>query len=227
MLYFVLKLRGDMFQETSGHQDFNELPSLTQSEETSVEAKDISINTVITSPKLPTTKEELLTLLYKEERRRLSPEIQEQYYKHDLVREFDYSDEAVQILRCTPQLYPEEMSTSDYQLILLESSQDKIGYDKAHASDVWPIGNVVSVKEHLTIKDRLTAAREIVTATQLEIPVLVDTMDNNFLNLYSPWPFRFFVVIDDILKLVRMPKKARYNTTDLVKCLDNLLDGNK
>ena len=66
----------------------------------------------------------MLDLLREEERRRFSPEIQQQYYKvgsdptsdkdwmdvtdqmqHDLVREFSYSDEAVQLLRRAPQLY--------------------------------------------------------------------------------------------------------------------------
>jgi len=94
---------------------------------------------------------------------------------------------------------------------------------EAHASDVWPIGNIIDVKEHCTLEERLEAAREMVMATQLKIPVLADTMDNMFLKLYSPWPFRFFVVMDGILKLVGMPKEARYDTTDLVNCLDTLL----
>ena len=94
---------------------------------------------------------------------------------------------------------------------------------EAHASDVWPIGNIVDVKEHRTLSDRLAAAREMVKETQLEIPVLADTMDDTFLKLYSPWPFRFFVVVDGILKLVGMPKEARYDTTDLVECLNNIL----
>ena len=95
---------------------------------------------------------------------------------------------------------------------------------EAHATDVWPIGDVVKVKEHRTLTERLAAAHEMVKATQLEIPVLADTMDDKFLNLYSPWPFRFFVVVDGILKLVGMPKEARYDTTDLVECLDTLLN---
>ena len=95
---------------------------------------------------------------------------------------------------------------------------------EAHASDVWPIGNVVSVKEHRTLDERLAAAREMVKATQLEIPVFADTMDDVFLKLYKPWPFRFFVIVDGILRLVGMPKEARYDTTDLVMCLDALLN---
>ncbi|CAG8659042.1 30137_t:CDS:2 [Racocetra persica] len=98
---------------------------------------------------------------------------------------------------------------------------------EAHASDVWPIGNVVDVKEHCTLTDRLIAAREMIKNTELEISVLADSMDDTFLKLYSPWPFRFFVIVDGILKLGGMPKEAHYNTTDLVECLDSLLNGNK
>jgi hypothetical protein len=98
---------------------------------------------------------------------------------------------------------------------------------EAHASDVWPIGNIVDVKEHRTLEERLAAAREMVSATHLEIPVFADTMDNVFLELYSPWPFRFFVIVDGTLKLVGMPKEARYDTTNLVNCLDALLDDKK
>ena len=98
---------------------------------------------------------------------------------------------------------------------------------EAHASDVWPIGNVVSVKEHRTLSDRLVAANIMVKETQLEIPVLADTMDDTFLKLYAPWPFRFFVIVDGILKLVGLPKEARYDTTDLIECMDALLIGKK
>ncbi|RGB39335.1 hypothetical protein C1646_754654 [Rhizophagus diaphanus] len=94
---------------------------------------------------------------------------------------------------------------------------------EAHASDVWPIGNIINVKEHRNLSDRLDAAREMVKNTWLEILVLVGTMDDTFLKLYAPWPFRFFVIVDGTLKLIGMPKDAYYDATDLVECLDNLL----
>ncbi|RGB28539.1 iodothyronine deiodinase-domain-containing protein [Rhizophagus diaphanus] len=279
----------------------------------------------VVSPILPDTKEKLLALLREEERRRFSPEIQKKYFEvgsdptcgkdwmnvtdqmqHELVREFGYSDEAVQLLRRAPQLYPDDpefrttqvyvrnnianignltegMPAPDCPLVPLEPSiftaiidnsnttspnlvplrslcksgrplvllggsytcplyryishvlndiyvRYKTQVDfymiqirEAHASDVWPIGNIVDVKEHRTLTDRLAAAREMVKKTQLEIPVLADTMDDTFLKLYSPWPFRFFVIADGILKLVGMPKEAHYDTTDLVECLNDLL----
>ncbi|GBB84243.1 hypothetical protein RclHR1_10870004 [Rhizophagus clarus] len=381
-LHLVLRLRGGMFQETSGRIDFNALPSLMQymqvparhhldsdkvhagiacnycgksewkgarykcsecldydlcyecikmsklfhderhnfseildPENQNDFPKDIPVNPVTILPMLPTKKEEMLTLLKEEEKRRFSPEIQQQYYKvgsdptsgkdwmdvtdqmqHDLVREFGYSDEAVELLRRAPQLYQDDPAfrttqvyvrnniaslgnlkegmpapdcplvpikddktivqlSSLYQperpFVLLAGSytcplyryishvlndiyslyKKKIDFymiqiREAHASDVWPIGNIVEVKEHRTLEERLAAARKMIEGTKLEIPVLADTMDNNFLKLYSPWPFRFFVIKDGILKLVGMPKEARYDTTDLINCLDALLDEN-
>ncbi|CAG8494077.1 7424_t:CDS:2 [Ambispora gerdemannii] len=322
-LHHVQALRGGMFQTTSGREGFNPLPPLSQNMQKNV-LKDISAVSVAISPKLPNTKEDLLVVLREEERRRFSPEIQKQYYnvgsdpkcgkdwmdvtdqmQHELVREFGYSDEAVQLLRRAPQIYPDDpafhttqvyvrnniahigdltegMSAPDCSLVSLESSATignvtspdlillhslcqpgrplvllggsytcplfryishvlndiyrryrthvdfyMIQIREAHASDVWPIGNIVAVKEHRTLTDRLNAAHEMVRATQLEIPVLADTMNDTFLKLYAPWPFRFFVVVDGILRLVGMPKEAHYDTTDLVKCLDALLDRKK
>jgi hypothetical protein len=94
-----------------------------------LDPKEVLTNVPTTSvtvcPVLPTTKDELLALLREEERRRFSPEIQKQYHdvgsdftsgkswldvtdqmQHELVREFGYSEEAVQLLRRAPQLYP-------------------------------------------------------------------------------------------------------------------------
>ncbi|CAI2166461.1 1520_t:CDS:2 [Funneliformis geosporum] len=384
-LLLVPRLRGGMFQETSGRKEFDALPPLTQYLQTPVEylqdgfhvgiicdfcgkgewkgarykcskcidydlchdciqisnllhniqhqflkimkpldskdvPKEISIVPVTISPILPITKEEMLTLLREEERLRLSPEIQKQYYKvgkdptlgmdwmdvtdrmqHKLVQDSGYSDEAVQLMRRAPQLYQDDpafhttqlyvrnniarigdltegMMAPDCPLVPLESSATgtsitvslhslyKLGRPivllggsytcplfryishvlndiykryrthidfrmiqirEAHASDVWPIGNIVDVKEHRTLADRLAAAQEMVRETQLEIPVLADTLNDTFLRLYASWPFRFFVIVDGILKLVGMIKEARYDTTDLVDCLDALMKDKK
>ncbi|CAI2180581.1 433_t:CDS:2 [Funneliformis geosporum] len=304
-LHLVHMLRGGMFQETSGRIGFEALPPLTKYMQTSKKThKDVP---VFISPKLPTTKVEMLTLLREEERRRLSPELQKKYFnvgndptsgkdwmdvtdqmQHDLVREFGYSDEAVQLMRRAPQIYQDDPAFRNTQLyvrnniayvenltegmtapdcplvpldpsafnttnenvtssptpiplhslyrrgrplVILVGSQYRNQIDfymiqirEAHASDVWPIGEIVSVKEHRTLSNRMTAASVMVRETKLEIPVMMDTMDDTFLKLYAPWPFRYFVIVDGILKLVGMPKEARYDTTDLVECLNTLLN---
>ena len=90
-----------------------------------LDPKEVPKDSVTISPILPDTKEKLLALLREEERRRFSPELQKKYYEvgtdptcgkdwmdvtdgmqHELVREFGYSDEAVQLMRRAPQLYP-------------------------------------------------------------------------------------------------------------------------
>ncbi|KAF0558399.1 ubiquitin-domain-containing protein [Gigaspora margarita] len=284
-------------------------------DDTSTDISKDSTSSITIFPILPTKKEDLLAVLREEEKRRRSPEIQQQYcnvgsdlrdnrdwiditnqMQYDLVREFGYSDEAVQLLRHASQLYKdnpvfsntqvyvrnnisrignltEGMQAPDCSLVSLESSATPIpliplhtlirsgkplvllggSYTcplfrsishvlndiykryrsyadfymiqirEAHASDVWSIGNSLAVNEHQTLADRLAAAREMVRSTQLEIPILADTMDDTFLNLYSPWPFRFFIILDGILKLVGMPKEAYYDTTDLIDCLETLL----
>ncbi|GES84197.1 type I iodothyronine deiodinase-like [Rhizophagus clarus] len=238
--------------------------------------KDIPVNPVTILPMLPTKKEEMLTLLHEEEKRRFSPEIQQQYYKvgsdptsgkdwmdvtdqmqHELVQEFGYSGRVPQLYHDDPafrttQVYVrnniaslgnlEGMSAPDCLLVPIKDDKTIVqlssiyqpelpfvllaGSYTSHASDVWLIGNIVEVKEHRTLEKRLAAARKMIEGTQLNIPVLVDTMDNNFLKLYSPWPFRFFVIKDGILKLAGMPKEARYDTTELVNCLGTFLDEN-
>ena len=101
-----------IFSEFSSQEGQNDFP------------KNIPVVPVTILPILPTKREELLNLLREEEKRRFSPEVQQQFYKagsdptsgkdwmdvtdqmqHELVREFGYSDEAVQLLRRAPQLY--------------------------------------------------------------------------------------------------------------------------
>ncbi|CAG8636360.1 8352_t:CDS:2 [Racocetra fulgida] len=364
VLHLVLRLRGGMFQETSGRKEFDALPSLTQFMLTPEERLqngihagivcnycskrewkgarykcsecsdyDLCFDCIAISNLLHNTQHHFLKILNPldpketpKKRRRHSPELQQKYYdvgndptcgkdwmdvtdqmQHELVREFGYSDEAVQLLRRAPQLYPDDpefrttqvyvrnnianignltegMPAPDCLLVPLDSTSTidnsstnsptlvhlsslyksgrplvllggsytcplyryishvlndiyniyKTSVDfymiqirEAHASDVWPIGNIVDVKEHRTLSDRLAAARQMVKETKLEIPVLADTMNDTFLKLYSPWPFRFFVVVDGILKLVGMPKEVHYDTTDLVECLNGLLSSKK
>ncbi|CAG8510314.1 8175_t:CDS:2, partial [Diversispora eburnea] len=238
-LHLVLRLCGSMFQKTSSHQNFNELPSFTQSEQTSGDNQ--SIQTSEDNQSEQTFEDNLPEQTSKENQSEQTLE-DKQYYKvgtdstygkdwmdvtdwmqHNLVNEFDYSDETVQILRNAGIRLSNnsllESSQDNYSISLRSLCQSRrplVLFDEVHANYIWLIGNVMSVKENLTIEDRLTA-------TQLEIYVLVDMI----LNLYAPWPFRFFVVVDGILKLVEMSKEAQYYTTDLVKCLDSLLNENK
>ena len=43
----------------------------------------------------------------------------------------------------------------------------------------------------------MVLARKLVQRTGLQVPVLVDGMDDQFGNAYSAWPLRYFVVNSD------------------------------
>jgi len=65
---------------------------------------------------------------------------------------------------------------------------------EAHASDEWPIGDKVCVKQHRTQEDRITAAKEFVQKYDYRVPMLVDVMTNEFNNKFAAWPERWWLV---------------------------------
>ncbi len=72
---------------------------------------------------------------------------------------------------------------------------------EAHAEDEWPISSakyhpdrqVVNVKQHKSMKERIAAAREFddVYYISENSRVLIDSMDNAFNQQFAAWPFRF------------------------------------
>lgn len=67
---------------------------------------------------------------------------------------------------------------------------------EAHARDVWPIGDDVSlsVTAPQTSAERCQLALEMCNKLCLDLPVLVDPVGDTFEALFSPWPFRFFII---------------------------------
>jgi len=67
---------------------------------------------------------------------------------------------------------------------------------EAHANDVWPIGDDVSptVTAARSSAERCRTARRMCKALNIDLPVLVDPIDNPFEEYFAPWPFRFYIV---------------------------------
>jgi len=76
---------------------------------------------------------------------------------------------------------------------------------EAHAQDEWPLGKKVCVMKHKTIEDRLSVARAFQKDYDFQIPILVDLIDNNFDELYSSWPERFYIIDGFKMSLVGFP----------------------
>eukprot|EP01126_Amoeba_proteus_P037324 TRINITY_DN3848_c0_g1_i1.p2 TRINITY_DN3848_c0_g1~~TRINITY_DN3848_c0_g1_i1.p2 ORF type:complete len:115 (-),score=21.45 TRINITY_DN3848_c0_g1_i1:134-478(-) len=81
---------------------------------------------------------------------------------------------------------------------------------EAHAQDVWPLGQHVCVQSHKTINDRIEVAKQFISKTRFELPMVVDSMDNNFLFTYLAHPERFYAFFQHRLQFKAQPVYALY-----------------
>jgi hypothetical protein len=102
---------------------------------------------------------------------------------------------------------------------------------EAHATDEWPIrssrflapgSEPVCVKQAVSSQDRFAAARQLVSATGLELDMFCADIEGEFERLYNPWPIRFFVLRFGILEHVGVPKEAGPDLVCLRKALDRV-----
>jgi len=76
---------------------------------------------------------------------------------------------------------------------------------EAHAKDVWPLGTLESLPSHEIIDDRINAAQILLTKYKSKIPMLVDTMSDEFDCEFAIWPERYYVIQDGIVRHVFLP----------------------
>mmetsp|Transcript_115218 Transcript_115218/g.161980 ORF Transcript_115218/g.161980 Transcript_115218/m.161980 type:complete len:131 (+) Transcript_115218:563-955(+) len=87
---------------------------------------------------------------------------------------------------------------------------------EAHASDEWPMGEIVSLRQARKLDDRLTSAREFIDNTKFTWNVACDGMDNSFNKHFGAWPTRFFVVEDNRLTFkVELDEQWMFNVNDV------------
>lgn len=64
---------------------------------------------------------------------------------------------------------------------------------EAHAKNEWPVGQQISrIDQPTSLEQRVTAAKRFVEVHGVRMPVLVDTMSDEFLHTWGAWPFRFY-----------------------------------
>jgi len=70
---------------------------------------------------------------------------------------------------------------------------------EAHSQDEWPMGDLVLLNQPILLEDRCEIARQFVDDSQYLMPMVVDTMSNEFDKSFGAWPVRFFIVKDNFL----------------------------
>jgi len=100
---------------------------------------------------------------------------------------------------------------------------------EAHALDEWPVGNGYDGRkafyQHKTLEQRISVAKEFIEDYKYEIPMVVDTMENNFDKVFASWPVRFYLLYKGKIFYKAMPKKDQYtyDFDELTDCLLGLL----
>ncbi|CEM25575.1 unnamed protein product [Vitrella brassicaformis CCMP3155] len=92
---------------------------------------------------------------------------------------------------------------------------------EAHAADVWPIGDHLTIErpnEPKNNEDRIKNARDFLDVFgNFTWPVYIDTVANEFEKEFAPWPFRFYI-IDSSMKVLwkaqPVADECTYDTTD-------------
>jgi len=94
---------------------------------------------------------------------------------------------------------------------------------EAHAVDEWPVGDPLVVTQPISTVERCGVARSFYNAYQLQVPMLVDGISNEFSENWAAWPVRFYVVHNK--KLVFKAQPDHLNTYDSIpKRIDAFLE---
>jgi len=82
---------------------------------------------------------------------------------------------------------------------------------EAHARDEWPVGASTSIcNQPKTLSERLAIANRFVAEQDFKLPMVVDTMSNAFMQQFSAWPVRFYIISDGKVALKAQPNDETY-----------------
>jgi hypothetical protein len=79
-----------------------------------------------------------------------------------------------------------------YILYILEAhfvEKDKDG----NVIDGWAIGEQYNYPQHKSIEDRINMVHLLIDEFHPNIPIIMDNINNDFQNIYKPWPDKAFV----------------------------------
>lgn len=81
--------------------------------------------------------------------------------------------------------------------------------------DEWKLGDNVCIKQHKTLDERIEAAKAFIEKYKFKIPIVVDGMDNGYDTVYGVWPDRYFIIQEQLVKLLPIPGMYGYSRADI------------
>ena len=102
--------------------------------------------------------------------------------------------------------------------------------DKDGKLDGWPIGHAYRIPQHKTLDERIEQAKQFVESFGVDIPMYVDTFDNQFNQAYAGWPDRAYLIRDGKLEYAGRVdiggQRKRVFSDDIEEVLKNYHDAN-
>jgi len=105
-----------------------------------------------------------------------------------------------------------------YQLFAEKAKFLTVYIAEAHAKDEWPVGEKVSACDQpKTLEERQTIAKRFVRQHGFKLPMVLDSMDNDFMTTFAAWPIRFYVIQNGRLAYKAQPIASQftYNIDEL------------
>jgi len=87
---------------------------------------------------------------------------------------------------------------------------------EAHAVDEWPVGDPLKITQPISTIERCGVARAFCRAYDLKVPMIVDTISNEFSETFAAWPIRFYVLNERGRRLVYKAQPDHKNTYDSI-----------
>lgn len=89
---------------------------------------------------------------------------------------------------------------------------------------VWPIGRSAGTINYLheTIIDRSQCANKFKHEYNINFPIYLDNMNNDYETEYSCWPFRYHIIVNFKMSFVPMPNDCEFNLQDMFDHLEHL-----
>lgn len=69
--------------------------------------------------------------------------------------------------------------------------------------------------KHQNIVDRIACANKFIGEFNLDIPIYVDNMDDEFETKFSAWPFRFYMIKEGKFDFIAEPDDSSFDLTKI------------
>ena len=96
---------------------------------------------------------------------------------------------------------------------------------EAHSLEEWPIGSKEfgHYRQPQSLEERKEAAADFIRIFNYKLPLVIDSLENEFEKHYAPWPIRFYIVHHQKLKYIAEPVEGSFTLSKIVEVLRECL----